>query len=123
MHRYGDFAHKTISDYNMYGLLDGSYSVTERFINYTLSDWKTHSGKDQNSFVGVAQYVGTDMTKIASYALAAGSPGKGAASNGKDLGADVSMVGPDASMVVGEAPAPIVPPVPPMNLRIVVSGG
>lgn len=76
---------------------DSNYNVLSSISRYgsanTLAQWRTNNGSDANSVDGTIVYQGSDMTLIASYALHASSPGKGAASDAADMGCDVSTVG------------------------------
>ena len=74
----------------------------------TLAEWeRLWSLKGTSSLLGRARFRGGDVAHKAyttprqvtpeDFALAAGSPGKGAGEGGKDAGADVNLVGPGAA--------------------------
>lgn len=78
------------SDYNLFpaGTPINNYGTSQN-----LAAWKTANSSDAHSVQGAPVYAGSDFTKIASYALQSGSPGKGVASDGKDIGVDITKIG------------------------------
>lgn len=106
-HAYDDIISHNVSDYNIYPI---GNIVTENYINYNLSGWKSYSMQDNNSLSGVPTFLGGGG--ISGYALSDLSIGFGQASDGKDIGVDILEVGMDAFS------SDLIPPNSPSGLNV-----
>lgn len=86
--------HENTSDYNLYWS-ETDVRVFDCKGDWNLADWQALSSQDVHSLQQVPVYVGAvaNSSTPADFALAAGSPGKNAASDGTDMGANLAMVG------------------------------